>query len=292
MPLESGTYVYDLDPTNPLGTDLEKYGDDHLRLIKTTLKNTFPNANGPVTFNFTGTGSGVAFTNVANTWPTTQTFTAGIGISLDLTKNDAFSGPDLNVIRRNNARAVGDVLGRVMWYGNNTTGGLSGLINYGQISVQITDPTAATEDGILIFGTIVNGVPGSRISIGQGLYTAGVSGGDKGIGSINAATLWEGGTALTAKYGQLNAANVWAAASQTLQFSGAGALNITDISATHTGAIGNINFYANNTTPASVNAASIVGRLDTNTAGAENGRINLNTIIAGVIGTRIGVGAG
>jgi len=45
MSLETGTWVQDLDPTNPPGTDKKKQGDDHLRLIKIVLKTTFPNAS-------------------------------------------------------------------------------------------------------------------------------------------------------------------------------------------------------------------------------------------------------
>lgn len=43
MPLESATYLFDLVPTNPPGTDGVSQGDDHLRLIKAVLQNTFPN---------------------------------------------------------------------------------------------------------------------------------------------------------------------------------------------------------------------------------------------------------
>lgn len=45
MGLESATYINDLTTTNPVSTDKRKQGDDHLRLIKTVLKNTFPNAD-------------------------------------------------------------------------------------------------------------------------------------------------------------------------------------------------------------------------------------------------------
>ena len=48
MALESGTYISDLVPSNPAGTDDRSQGDDHIRLIKSTLKNTFPNVNGAV----------------------------------------------------------------------------------------------------------------------------------------------------------------------------------------------------------------------------------------------------
>jgi hypothetical protein len=53
MSLESGTYISDLVVTNPPGTDPKSQGDDHLRLIKATLKNTFPNVAGAATASHT-----------------------------------------------------------------------------------------------------------------------------------------------------------------------------------------------------------------------------------------------
>lgn len=47
MPLEDATYLFDLVPANPPGTDSVREGDDHLRLIKQVLQNTFPNITGP-----------------------------------------------------------------------------------------------------------------------------------------------------------------------------------------------------------------------------------------------------
>ena len=49
MALESATYIDGLVVTNPLGSDPLAGADDHLRLIKSTLKSTFPNITGPVT---------------------------------------------------------------------------------------------------------------------------------------------------------------------------------------------------------------------------------------------------
>lgn len=42
-------YIDDLNPSYPLGADQKAQGDDHLRLIKRVLKNTFPNISGSVT---------------------------------------------------------------------------------------------------------------------------------------------------------------------------------------------------------------------------------------------------
>tara|TARA_R110002111_G_scaffold50087_2_gene87963 strand:- start:16 stop:771 length:756 start_codon:yes stop_codon:yes gene_type:complete len=49
MALEAGTHIDDLVVTNPASTDGLAQADDHIRLIKTTLKNTFPNVTGAVT---------------------------------------------------------------------------------------------------------------------------------------------------------------------------------------------------------------------------------------------------
>lgn len=49
MPLETATYIHQLDSANPLGSDPIAAGDDHLRLIKAAIKATFPNITGPVT---------------------------------------------------------------------------------------------------------------------------------------------------------------------------------------------------------------------------------------------------
>lgn len=49
MALETGTFIDDLVSTNPVSaTDLVRYGADHVRLLKTTIKNSFAGAGGAV----------------------------------------------------------------------------------------------------------------------------------------------------------------------------------------------------------------------------------------------------
>lgn len=48
MGLETFQFISDLDKSNPTPQDKRRFGDDHLRGIKETLKNTFPNANGAI----------------------------------------------------------------------------------------------------------------------------------------------------------------------------------------------------------------------------------------------------
>ena len=49
MGLETGTYIDSLNSSNPTATDAVSEGDDHLRLIKSTIKATFPNLSNAVT---------------------------------------------------------------------------------------------------------------------------------------------------------------------------------------------------------------------------------------------------
>ena len=48
MALESASYIAQLNASNPTSTDTVSQADDHLRLIKNVLKNTFPNLDQPV----------------------------------------------------------------------------------------------------------------------------------------------------------------------------------------------------------------------------------------------------
>ena len=49
MALETATYISGLVNTNPAANDAKSAGDDHLRLLKSTILNTFPNITGAVT---------------------------------------------------------------------------------------------------------------------------------------------------------------------------------------------------------------------------------------------------
>lgn len=49
MALETAQFINGLNPSNPAGADRLHQGDDHIRLLKQSIKNTFPNIKGPVT---------------------------------------------------------------------------------------------------------------------------------------------------------------------------------------------------------------------------------------------------
>ena len=49
MAIETASYLSDLNISNPPGSDPVGQADDHIRLLKSVLKSTFPNLTGPVT---------------------------------------------------------------------------------------------------------------------------------------------------------------------------------------------------------------------------------------------------
>lgn len=62
MSLETGIWINDLNPANPPGTDPKSQGDDHLRLEKTTVKNSFAGFVGAILITGTDGGAVNAYT--------------------------------------------------------------------------------------------------------------------------------------------------------------------------------------------------------------------------------------
>lgn len=48
MPVETATYISQLNATYPAGSEDRSTADDHLRLVKSVLQNSFPNVSGAV----------------------------------------------------------------------------------------------------------------------------------------------------------------------------------------------------------------------------------------------------
>ena len=72
MALESASFISGLVSANPPGTDAISQGDDHLRLIKTVLKASLPNANAAINGIHTG-GSAPTSTSAGQIWFDTST---------------------------------------------------------------------------------------------------------------------------------------------------------------------------------------------------------------------------
>ena len=96
MGLETGTYLDALVPTNPASTDGLAQADDHIRLLKSTLANSFPGVSGAVTATHTelnvldGITSSTSELNVLDgiTATTAQlNFTAGVTSNIQTQMN-------------------------------------------------------------------------------------------------------------------------------------------------------------------------------------------------------------
>lgn len=71
MALESTTFINGLVSSNPASTDSVSQADDHIRLLKATLKNTFPNVEGAVTKTHTQLNNSLDKTGDTMTGPLT-----------------------------------------------------------------------------------------------------------------------------------------------------------------------------------------------------------------------------
>jgi hypothetical protein len=61
VPLETASYISDLVTSNPAASDGMNNADDHMRLIKSAVKATFPSITGAVTATHTDLNNAAAF---------------------------------------------------------------------------------------------------------------------------------------------------------------------------------------------------------------------------------------
>jgi hypothetical protein len=76
MGIETATYLDDLNASLPAGTDDRSEGDNHIRLLKSVLQNTFPNITGAVTVTQSDLNNiGTFASSTGETWTGTHDFT-------------------------------------------------------------------------------------------------------------------------------------------------------------------------------------------------------------------------
>lgn len=115
-----------------------------------------------------------------------NTFTANQ--TIQSTDAGAAIGPTLILDRDSASPADGDVIGGILFRGEDESGGDD---DYATIQGEIVDATGGTEDGRIGFLTKIAGTEAARAYVGAGIYTAGVS--DPGANKINATALQMGG---------------------------------------------------------------------------------------------------
>lgn len=89
MPIETANYISGLNSANPTASDLISTADDHIRLIKTTIKATFPNIAGPMTRTESDLNSAVVNTRSV---ATSGGLTGGGNLTADRTLSIADAG--------------------------------------------------------------------------------------------------------------------------------------------------------------------------------------------------------
>lgn len=88
MGLEAATYINQLNASNPVGaSDPKAQGDDHIRLIKSTIQASFPNIAGAMTVSHTALNSIATPTTPAN--KVKATGAAGAGVAATVLHSDA-----------------------------------------------------------------------------------------------------------------------------------------------------------------------------------------------------------
>ena len=85
MGLETGTYVADLNAANPTSTDPKSQGDDHLRLVKSVLKNTFAGFPGLIVVTGTEAQGSTVNDYVVTVAPAPAAYTAGFFVAFKAT---------------------------------------------------------------------------------------------------------------------------------------------------------------------------------------------------------------
>jgi hypothetical protein len=111
MALETGTYISDLVVTNPTGSDPLAFADDHLRLVKSTIKSTFPNIAGAVTKTHTEINNLASQTDLTNLQ---TTLNAAISSAVAAAKEALYPVGSIYV-NATNATNPGTLLGFGTW---------------------------------------------------------------------------------------------------------------------------------------------------------------------------------
>ena len=111
MALESSTYINGLVATNPTSSDNISDGDNHIRLLKSTIKATFPNVTGAVSGTHTAINSAVTEANDATNANTASTIVKrdGSGNFSAGTITASLSGNATTATTLQTARTIGGV---------------------------------------------------------------------------------------------------------------------------------------------------------------------------------------
>ena len=163
MALESSTYINGLVVTNPTSSDNISDGDNHIRLLKSTIKATFPNVTGAVSGTHTAINSAVTEANAATNANTASKIVKrdGSGNFSAGTITAALSGNASTASTLQTARTIGGVSfnggANINLPGVNTAGNQN---TSGNAATASQLATARTIGGVSFNGTANINLPG------------------------------------------------------------------------------------------------------------------------------------
>lgn len=124
-----------------------------------------------------------SFVTSPATTDTAQTFTATQ--TIQSTDAGASEGPAQILDRNSASPAASDEIGAVIFRGRDSGGNVT---DYAKLKGRILDPTNGSEDGFLNVTALIAGVETAVLTVGPGAQLGSPTGGDKGLGTINAAS--------------------------------------------------------------------------------------------------------
>lgn len=105
----------------------------------------------------------------------------------------ATEAPTDDLYRNSASPFAADLLGARTWSAKSSTG-VKRVV--AKIRALYDTVTNAAESASLIFQTIISGTLATRMTLSNGLWMVGATGGDKGAGTVNATAFYQNGTAL------------------------------------------------------------------------------------------------
>jgi hypothetical protein len=132
--------------------------------------------------------------------------TTGSGVTARTTHTSTDAGaavwPAIVLDRFSATPAASDNIAGVIFRGRDNA---AGSTDYVVVRAKILDTTDTSEDGQGILAALVAGADTAILTWGPGVQIGAPTGGDKGANTLNATTLYEGGSALSALYQGLDA---------------------------------------------------------------------------------------
>ena len=160
MGLETATYINGLVSTNPTATDNKSEGDDHIRLLKSTIQATFPSITGAVTATHTelnyvdGVTSAIQTQLDAKAPAASPTFTGTVTLPTNTFVNSNLAG--YRTLPVATSFAVGECFSTTAWQTVNTSsaGDIFSIYNNSASAITLTQGAGLT---LRLAGTTLTG---------------------------------------------------------------------------------------------------------------------------------------